>query len=350
MFKVGVCGHFGFKYNLQNGQTIKTKILTQTLKNILGEKSITNIDTHDWRKKPFHLIYLCFSIIKNSKNIIILPASNGINVFVPLFIVLNTIFKKKVFYVVIGGWLPSFLRSKKFLVYCLRKYNKIFVETKIMQKKLLNLGLNNVAVMPNFKELIILKTNEIPTSYSVPFKLCTFSRVSKEKGIEDAIDVIKKINSESNAPIVLLDIYGQIDRNYEDKFNIMLKNLPPYIKYKGIVPFDKSVETLKDYFLLLFPTYYEGEGFAGSLLDAFAAALPTIASDWHYNSEIINDNKTGKLFKAKDLTSFKNTLIYYIENPQEVVEMKGNCLEMAEKYMPENAIKILLDNLELNYD
>ncbi|MFR3494185.1 MAG: glycosyltransferase [Blautia sp.] len=55
---------------------------------------------------------------------------------------------------------------------------------------------------------------------------------------------------------------------------------PQYIRYKGMVPFNQSTEVLKNYDALLFPTYYEGEGFAGTIIDAFAAGLPVIASDW----------------------------------------------------------------------
>ena len=65
-------------------------------------------------------------------------------------------------------------------------------------------------------------------------------------------------------------------------FNELKSTFPSYIKYGGLVPFDKSVEVLKNYFALLFPTYYEGEGFAGTLLDAMAAGVPVVASDWRY--------------------------------------------------------------------
>jgi glycosyltransferase involved in cell wall biosynthesis len=48
-------------------------------------------------------------------------------------------------------------------------------------------------------------------------------------------------------------------------------------------------KVLRDYFALLFPIYYIGEGFAGTAIDAFSAGVPVIASDWKYNSEVIKE-------------------------------------------------------------
>lgn len=41
-----------------------------------------------------------------------------------------------------------------------------------------------------------MKESELRTEYNAPFRFCTFSRVMKEKGIEDAIEAIRDINSE----------------------------------------------------------------------------------------------------------------------------------------------------------
>ena len=53
---VGVIGHFGYGKNLVNGQTIKTKIITDELKKILGEDNVETIDSSIGRKgaHPLH--------------------------------------------------------------------------------------------------------------------------------------------------------------------------------------------------------------------------------------------------------------------------------------------------------
>ena len=48
------------------------------------------------------------------EHVVILPAQNGVKVFIPLFVFLKN-FRKKLHYIVIGGWLPNFIEKKKFL-------------------------------------------------------------------------------------------------------------------------------------------------------------------------------------------------------------------------------------------
>lgn len=94
----------------------------------------------------------------------------------------------------------------------------------------------------------------------------------------------------------------------------MQKRFPSYIRYGGLVPFDKSVNVLKDYLALLFPIYYEGEGFAGTLIDAYFAGVPVIAPDWKYNAELVNEY-VGFVYPTGDQLTFVNILKASAINP-----------------------------------
>lgn len=131
-------------------------------------------------------------------------------------------------------------------------FDGIYVETNTMRKALEIQGFNNVYVMPNFKDLNILKESELVYPNTEPYSLCTFSRVMKEKGIEDAVNAVKTVNEHFGRTVYTLDIYGQVDSAQTEWFNELENTFPSYIKYGGLVPFDKSVEVLKNYFALLF--------------------------------------------------------------------------------------------------
>lgn len=214
-------------------------------------------------------------------------------------------------------------------------------KTNTMRKALEIQGFNNVYVMPNFKDLNILKESELVYPNTEPYSLCTFSRVMKEKGIEDAVNAVKTVNEHFGRTVYTLDIYGQVDSAQTEWFNELENTFPSYIKYGGLVPFDKSVEVLKNYFALLFPTYYEGEGFAGTLLDAMAAGVPVVASDWRYNSEIVNE-KNGYVYPVHDNYAFIDTLINVGNNLDLLLSKKPSCLKEAEKYRAENVIQCLI--------
>lgn len=344
MKRVCIIGHFGHGENLLNGQTVKTKIVTKEIVKELGKKEVSCIDTHGGVKALISAFRHALIALKYHKNIIIMPAENGLRIFAPLLVLLNLLFHRKLHYVVIGGWLPEFLKKRKKLTKALMSFDGIYVETNTMRKALEAQGFNDVYVMPNFKDLNILKESELVYHHTEPYRLCTFSRVIKEKGIEDAVNAVKTVNEHFGRIVYTLDIYGQVDSAQTEWFNELKSTFPLYIKYGEFVPFDKSVEVLKNYFALLFPTYYEGEGFAGTLLDAMAAGVPVIASDWRYNPEIVNE-KTGYVYPVHDNHAFVTTLISVGNNSDLLLSKKSDCLKEAEKYRAENVIQCLTSKL-----
>ena len=119
-YKVAVCGHFGLKHNLHNGQTIKTIIITNELECEWGNGTIWRIDTHGiWNILMMfpRLIYA----FKTCQNLIIFPAHNGLKTQVPWISLWNIFFKRKLMYVVIGGWLSDYLDLHKSLLHPLKK-------------------------------------------------------------------------------------------------------------------------------------------------------------------------------------------------------------------------------------
>lgn len=347
--KIAIIGAFGKKLNLLNGQTIKTKIIADELERMYGEHDVLRIDTYGKLNWILSVIKSIWAFLF-CRNLIIMPANNGLKVFAPLLAYLNQLFRKRIHYVVIGGWLDCFLNKNKLVDKTLRSFHGIYVETQTMKNSLVKRGFTNVKVLPNCKKLKILKKEELVYSNSEPFRLVIFSRIIKEKGIEDAIIAVNKANSNIGKKVFKLTIYGQIDNNQIDWFKALtekydLNNHDNTFYYGGSIPFEKSVEILKDYFALLFPTYYEGEGFAGTLIDAYSAGVPVIASNWKYNSEIVKPGYTGKIFQVHDIDYMTNILVWAYNNQSEWNNMKVHCLDEVKKYQLETVLGILTNNL-----
>lgn len=345
MTKICIIGHFGFGQNLLNGQTIKTKIITAEIEKKYGKENVLSLDLAGGIKRIPSLLCTIPRMLSKYDNVVIMPVENGLRFLTPVLGFWNRFFKKKLHYVVIGGWLPQFLTKKKNLVNGLKWFCGIYVETNTMKSALIKLGLNNLFVMPNFKKLTVLSENELVYPQGVPYKLCTFSRVMREKGIEDAVKTVIKVNQSLGRTVFSLDIYGQVDENQTEWFGALQRTFPDYIRYGGLIPFDRSVETLKEYFALLFPTYYEGEGFAGTLIDAFSAGVPVIASDWKYNTELVNEN-VGYVCKTRDNAALAELLSAMATDPTMILKKKKSCLYEAEKYKIEKAVSVLLDRIE----
>lgn len=345
MKRTCVVGHFGLGKNLLNGQTIKTKILTSELEEKFGLKQVVKLDTHGGLKAIPYILFGMIKAFRECQNIIILPGQNGIYFLVPICCVLNRIYNRRLHYVVIGGWLNDLINKNRKIEKKLEKFTGIYVETLAMKKMLTNRGIENVEVMPNFKNFKIIKEKELIYTESEPYKICTFSRVMKEKGIREAVEAVKVVNEQIGRTVYILDIYGQVDNEQEIWFKKYRKTFPKYVRYRGVVPYNKSVDILKDYYALLFPTYYAGEGFAGTLLDAMAGGVPVIASDWNYNKEVVIEGVTGTLIKPKSIEELVDKLFWIWKNRDSWNKLKTCCIKASGQYTPKKVISVLVKKM-----
>ena len=343
--KVSILGHYGFGQNLLNGQTIKTKVLSEALCNHYGKELVLKVDTHGGVRILLRAPFQTFKVLKNSKNVVMLPAHNGLRVYTPLLVFEKCFFKgRKLHYVVIGGWLPEFLQKRKWLSNLLKTFDGIYVETNTMKQALEKQGFSNIYVMPNCKDLQILAEEELVYPNGTPFKLCTFSRVMKEKGIEDAVNAVRAVNEALGQIVYTLDIYGQVDAAQTAWFETLKANFPEYVYYKGCVDSDKSVDILKGYLALLFPTHFFTEGVPGTIIDAYAAGIPVISAKWESYADVIDDRKTGIAYSFLDEADFKRILMHVANEPQVLLGLKRKCLQKAHEYMPSVVIKTLIKN------
>lgn len=332
---IGIIGHFGGAENILDGQTIKTKILYEELK-AKTDWDIITVDTYYKRKNPFKLLKDTWYCLKNAQDIIVLLSRNGMKIYFPVLSFYARKFQARIYHDVIGGNLDTYV--KKYPKY--RKYLNSFrvnwVETEGLKEKLEIEGIRNCEVLPNFKRLKIADVEN--REFREPYCFCTFSRVMKEKGIETAIDAVQKINTEAGRTVCRLDIYGRIDDGYREKFEELMKEVSEAVCYKGMVPYDKSVETIKDYYALLFPTYWDGEGFPGTVVDAFSAGLPVLATDWNCNREIIQNKVNGILYPNDEMDDLKSAIEWLIKNNDKMPSIKHNCTLAAAKYQPDSYI------------
>ncbi len=343
---VSVIGHFGFGEELLNGQTVKTKTLTKELDRRYGEDEVGKIDTRGGVKALLKLPFVTLKALRGYRNVVILPAHNGLRVVTPILSFYNLFYKRSLHYAVIGGWLPEFLNKRRALKKQLSRFTGIYVETETMRRALNERGLENVYVMPNCKELSVLHEDALFYPTKEPYALCTFSRVMAEKGIGDAVEAVKTVNAHFGRTVYTLDIYGQVESGQEEWFEALSRDLPETIRYCGRISPDKSTEVIRERLLLLFPTRFYTEGIPGTIIDAYASGVPVLSARWESYGDLIAENVTGigyTLGRPEELTAL---LIQIAEEPTPVLEMKKNCLSRAREYTPEIALNVLCERMK----
>lgn len=315
--------------NRLDGETVKSKLLRKYLEEIKNVK-IISVDTDNWKKHILKLVFLIMINFLRCDKIVISSADKGSHIVLKFFERIKT--KKDIYYFVIGGSLYRNITKNNWKTSTYSRIKQIYVESDILKNELKSINISNVETLNNFRRVEKFKNNYKKTDI---VKFVYYGRVIKEKGIEEAIKLIKRLNEEKIKCI--LDIYGQCKTEYLHKINNMFSN---EIKYHGeIKPNNKTeYEILSQYDIFIFPTEYQGECLPGALIDAYISGLAIIASDWKYAQEYVKNNENGIVFKYKNYEDMyiKTKEFLYSNN---IEEFKKKSLELAEQYKIENVLR-----------
>ena len=345
-YNIGIWGQFGGEgHVLADGQAVRTTIIYEELRKHYGEDTIAIVNTHNWKQNPITFLFKSIKLIMLSRNFLFLPADNGFKVFAPILVLLNMFLHRNLIYIVIGGFLPDLLKKNKWYISVVKRMSHLFVQTLSLKQELNELGITHVKILSNLKRLNTIRQDEISVNENKYIELCVFSRLIKEKGIEDAIEAVKLANNALGGLYITLDMYGVVPEYYKRDFDKLLHENERFVKYRGILRYDKTVETLHNYFALLFPTYYYGEGLPGNIVDAYNSALPIIATDWKYNSDVIINNHNGLLVPPQNPYKLSKSILYLYNHRNIAYDMRLNNLKAAEIYNPDVVLSDLYDNL-----
>ena len=344
--KIGVIGHLGGPEHFCDGQTVKTKNLIMLLEN--AGFQIVAADTYYNKINKCKLLWDTFLCLLRCKHIFLLVSNKGMQFYLPFLYYANKLAKRNIYHYIIGSELLELVASDEKLVKYLNALDINWFEydsgTAFLQEK----GVHNASTLPNFKHL---KFDPAVCDYNSAdgiFRFCTFSRVMEEKGITDAITAVSRINGESGSVIAKLDIYGPVETNYKETFEVLLKAYGDCVRYRGIADSGESVAILKDYYALLFPTKWAGEGVPGTLIDAFAAGVPVIATDWNANKEVITHNKQGVLYPNGDMPDLPSAITWAIRHPAEMARMRQESKREYTRYLPETILETILRQMNIS--
>lgn len=121
------------------------------------------------------------------------------------------------------------------------------------------------------------------------------SRIMKDKGIEEYFKCAEYM--ESKYKNVKFHICGFCEDNYEERLKDFVRR--GIVEYHGMVSDVRTV--LKDCSAVVHPSYHEG--MSNVLLEASACARPCLCSDIAGCREIVENEKSGFLFKPGDSES-----------------------------------------------
>lgn len=305
------------------GAQAKNQLLLSQLQKYYDVKYL---DT--WNKSPVVSLFsaIFYILLFNRKCVLSISARGALSIGK----VLQTLhIKRHVVYFVIGGDLGYFVEGHLNNVPVLKSFSKILVEGHYMKTQLNHAGLSNVDVLPNFKPIGKLPLKKKQQLGFVKFVF--LGRLIEEKGVGLLIETAKKLQ-EKYGNRFSVTFYGSPTERYSKEYFDTLSC--EFISYGGFLDLKskEGLEKLSEYDVMVFPTYFEGEGFPGVLIDAFKAGLPVIVSDFHANPDVVTNSSLGIVVKVKCIDSLMDAMSSFLENPSKIHNMSMAVQKQVNKY------------------
>ncbi|MDO6776592.1 glycosyltransferase [Shewanella sp. 3_MG-2023] len=212
--------------------------------------------------------------------------------FSPVLLVMRFIFRKSYSLRKFAGNFDEYHASlnflSRFIINTLLKNSSAnFFETLSLVQKFKKFN-SNTFWFPNVRP--IQNRRSLAYCTGEKFKLLFFSQVSTEKGVLDLIDAVKSMDN------VELTIAGPISDDSLTRFD---KLCPKNVNYVGMIDNDAVYDFISNFHCFILPTYYEGEGYPGAIIEAFMVGLPVISTNWRQIPELVES--FGVLVEPKSI-------------------------------------------------
>lgn len=340
-------GYLGKWTNVIGGQTVKTRDIYKLLLEAADGK-VEAYDTDEFKRNKLSLLKMFWKIIR-CDTLCYLPSKGNLRVMFPIIYLLTVLFRVKIHYFVVGGWLDDFLKNLPLHRRMLVHIAGIYVETHKLEQKLRDTyHFGNVDVFPNFRFF-----NYDIGKYDAckPVKECAgeglriafISRVEQCKGLDTLCEISSLLVSKGFRDRVTFELYGPKMDGYFDA-NMCGNTM---FEYKGVLKPDEVTDILKGYDALIFPSHYEGEGCPGILIEALSVGMPIIASDWKYNDEFVENEVNGFLCDVLNAGAYVDAIMDLMENVDKRMEMARNSYIKSQQFSVCRAKKLLSDMLRV---
>ena len=295
--------------NLIGGATISFGYLIDYLKR--SNEDFTLINTKEYPKgflRVLNPLCLLFKVLMNlfKTDVLFLNSSRGGTKYLaPALFLLAKFFNKKFVFRPFGGDIKDYTAKynsiqKWIFKNSVLKADLFFLQTEELLRYYAKYDANTVQLPTsrNNPSQDLLRGNR-------PFqkRFIYLGFINEAKGIDHILEAALDLKEQYE-----VHIYGPIK---QEKYKYFLKDNQIY---KGVLAKEEVLKTLREYDVLLLPTFYEGEGYPGAIIEAYSLGLPVISTYWKSILEIVRHEQTGQLIEPKSTSRLIKAMRHFNES------------------------------------
>lgn len=244
------------------------------------------------------------------------------------------------------GCMPDVLTGnsikKKLLLMSLKQYDQIWVLDRYTYEALEQLPITKGKVFLTPNSIDVTGIAEIqPKEYK---NFAFIANIVPTKGIFELVEAFKAIGNQD----VALNIVGPADGDTLSHLTSAISG-DSRIKYHGKLPNDQAVAFLKSMDALVLPTYYSGEAFPISILEAMSYGKLVISTPRAAIPDMLtatDGSSCGLLVPERSVKELQEAMEYAINNTSEMDEM---CKKAYNKVRSSYRMEVVYDIYRNNY-
>ena len=289
--------------------------------------------------------------IRRVDQVLIFGSQGFLLLMLPVLLLIAKIARKPCYVRAFGGSLDRFCDelnplARWLLLASLRRADGLIVQTGLLHERFRELVGDSVYMVPGYRPMDGSSpvSPKPVTARAGPLRLIFLGIVKEEKGVFVLLESLRRIHFEgTNA--VQCDFFGMISESGAARFEIELERTPN-ASYCGVLDPDVVIPTLEEYDALVLPTFYEGEGHPGVLVEAMMAGIPVITTDFRSIPELIEDRVNGLLVAPHDPTGLVEAIKAIEEDRQFLAEMGKRNWESRTDYDSHKVVPLILQPME----
>lgn len=174
------------------------------------------------------------------------------------------------------------------------------------------------------------------SDYSEP-RIVMVGRLESEKGLFDAIEVVKRLQEKMVS--FHLDIIGDGPLKQDLEQNIIKRNLGNYVTIHGFQNHEYIEKIFLHASLYLMTSFTESFGLV--LLEAMNAGIPCLAfTSAEGACELIQDDINGYLIGERNIEQMAHKIIFLLSNREKLTTLGKNAKSFSKNFLP-NSVKLL---------
>lgn len=309
----------------KNGESMKNHLFIERFKELYDK--VYTFDAKGVKHNPLKLIKLIWLCLWHRRIRIFVSASPSVGE--PLVKIMWLLGCKNIYYWMVGGSFHEKVKKGDLSKSFYQKIKCVVVQSPRMLKGLKEQGFTNVYYVSNSKRINHLPDTHIRSNERIKFVF--LSRINPTKGCGEIIESVKQLNELGYQNRFCVDFYGAIDLVYPE-FPELIEGINN-IRYNGFLDLthNEGYDTLSQYDMMLFPTYWDGEGFPGVIIDSYIAGVPVLASDWSLNCDYVN-NQTGIIIPHHNQQRLFEEMKNVIDGIYDLKAMAQKCQSQAMQY------------------